>query len=217
MGLKEPFNSVSHMIGGGLAVAGLPFLFARAQGPLAVVAVATYGFALGAMFTLSAVYHAMALRREVEGKAPAPRRRDAWLFRLDRVGIYLLIAGTYTPVALVRIGGALGWTLFGVEWAGAAAGIALALTVHRMPNVLHQLAFLLLGWAALTGLSELAKISLLGLSFLVGGGILYSGGAFLYARDRPQTIGRLGDHEVWHLLVVAGAAAHFWFVATYVL
>ena len=86
-----------------------------------------------------------------------------------------------------------------------------------MPGALHQLAFLVLGWAAATALPELLKIPWHGIAFLLGGGILYSGGALLYGRDRPRTIGPLGDHEIWHLLVVAGAAAHFWFVAAYVL
>lgn len=217
MGLKEPFNSVSHMVGGGLAIAGVPYLVAIARGPLAVTSTAVYAASLIAMYALSSIYHAMALRREVEGKAAKPRRRDAWLLRLDRVGIYLLIAGTYTPVALVRIGGAWGWSLFGIEWACAATGIVLTLTVHRMPEVLHQLAFLLLGWAAVTALPGLLQIPWQGLALLLGGGVLYSGGAFLYARDRDRTIGALGDHEVWHLLVLAGSALHFAFVAAYVL
>ena len=206
MGLKEPFNSVSHMVGGGLAIAVLPPMVARAHGALAVTAVAVYGFSLVAMFTMSSLYHAI-----------PHKRAEAWLFRLDQVGIYLLIAGTYTPVALVRIGGASGWTLFGIEWGLAITGITLCLTVHRTPQLIHQIAYIALGWAAVTALPGLLKIEAAGLALLLGGGILYTAGSYLYNRNRPKLIGPLGDHEMWHLLVLAGAIAHAAFVLVYVL
>lgn len=206
MGIKEPFNSISHMAGGGLAIALLPILVLRAHGALAVTAACLYGASLVTMYALSAIYHAI-----------PHRRAEAWLFRLDQVGIYLLIAGTYTPVALVRVGGTVGWTLFGIEWALAATGIVLCLTVHRTPQIIHQLAYLALGWAAVTALPRLLEIPWQGLALLVGGGVLYTAGAGLYNRNRPRTLGPFGDHELWHLLVLLGSAAHAWFVLGYVL
>ncbi|HUR60973.1 MAG TPA: hemolysin III family protein [Candidatus Thermoplasmatota archaeon] len=206
MGIKEPFNSISHMVGGGLALALLPLLVARAHGPLAVTAVCVYGGSLVVMYALSSLYHSI-----------PHRGAEPWLFRLDQVGIYLLIAGTYTPVALVRIGGASGWTLFAIEWGLALVGITLCLAVHRTPQLVHQVAYVALGWAAVTALPGLLKIPILGLALLLGGGLLYTGGSVLYNRNRPQTIGPLGDHEVWHLLVLGGSIAHAAFVVVYVL
>jgi hemolysin III len=206
MGIKEPFNSISHMVGGCLALGLAPILVLRAHGPLAVTAVSVYGFSLLTMYTLSSLFHAI-----------PHKRAEPWLFRLDQVGIYLLIAGTYTPVALVRIGGAAGWTLFGIEWGLAITGIALCLVVHRTPQLIHQLAYLALGWAAVTALPDLFSIPLAGLALLGGGGILYTFGSLLYNRDRKQTIGPLGDHEVWHLLVLGGSILHAVFIVFFVL
>lgn len=205
MGLREPFNSISHMVGGGLAMVAAPLLFLRADGALAVTAAAVYAGSLLAVFTMSALYHAIA--------HPGASR---WLFRLDQSCIYLLIAGTYTPVALVLVGGAWGWTLFGIEWGLAAAGITLLLTVHRTPQWIHQSAYIVLGWAAVIALPKLLHFPRVGLVLLGLGGILYTGGSYLYNRNRPDTWG-LGDHELWHLLVLLGAAAHFAFMALYVL
>jgi hemolysin III len=206
MGIKQPFSAVSHMVGGGLAIALLPWLVVAANGPLAVVAATVYGVALIAMFGLSSIYHSV------------PRRgAEPWLFRLDQVGIYLLIAGTYTPLALVRIGGWAGWTLFGIEWGLAAVGISLCLAVHRTPQWVHQVAYIALGWAAATAIPALLKIPLGGLVLLFGGGCLFSLGSWLYNRDRPRTLGVLGDHEVWHVLVLAGGAMHAAFIVAYVL
>jgi hemolysin III len=206
VGIKEPFNSISHMAGGGLSLALLPLLVLRAHGPLAVTAVSVYGGSLVVMYTLSSLYHAI-----------PHRGAEPWLFRLDQVGIYLLIAGTYTPVALVRIGGASGWTLFGIEWGLALVGIVLCLTVHRTPQLIHQIAYLALGWAAVTALPGLLQIPWAGLALLGGGGVLYTAGSLLYNRNRPQTIGPLGDHEVWHLLVLGGSILHAAFVVLFVL
>lgn len=198
MGLKEPFNSVSHMVGGGLAIAYLPLLVldAVAGGAMAIVAACIYGFTLVGVFTMSATYHGV-----THAKA------SAWLFRLDQSMIYLLIAGTYTPVALVLVGGPIGWTLFGIQWGLALTGITLLLAVHRTPQWIHQAAYIVLGWAAVLALPKLLALPWYGLGLLFLGGVAYTGGSALYNRDRPDTW-RIGDHGVWHLLVIIGAAAH---------
>jgi hemolysin III len=194
------------MVVGGLAVALLPWLVVSASGPLAVVATTVYGASLVTMYSLSSVFHSI-----------PHKRAEPWLFRLDQVGIYLLIAGTYTPVALVRVGGAMGWTLFAIEWGLALVGITLCLAVHRTPQLVHQVAYVALGWAAVTALPALLEIPWDGLALLLGGGVLYTFGSLLYNRNRPRTLGPLGDHEIWHLLVIAGSAAHAAFVAFHVL
>ena len=209
MGLREPFNSISHIVGGGLSIVGMPFLFMAAlpNGDAAVVAVAVYGISLVTMYTLSVVYHSLRLRRPGE----------AWLRRLDQVGIYLLIAGTYTPVALVQVGGVGGWALFAFEWAAAATGIVLLLAVHRAHPGIHQAAYIVLGWAGVVALPSLLEVGLAGLALLVLGGISYTAGAALFLRNRARILGPFGDHEVWHVMVLVGSAAHYAFILGFVL
>ncbi len=213
MGLRERFNSISHMAGGGVAVLVLPLLFLRADGGLAFTTIGLYALGLVALYTMSSLYHAI----------PGPRA-EVWLERLDHVAIYLLIAGTYSPVALLLVGGTLGWVLFALVWAVAITGLVLALTVPLGPKWVHILGYTGLGWCAVVAAPVLiARVDAAGLGWLIGGGIVYSVGAFLYVRDRPVLFPRLagfkwlGDHEFWHLMVIAGSAMHFWFLYQYVL
>ncbi len=213
MGLRQRFNSISHMAGGGLALAFLPLMFLRVNGALGYATVALYAFGLLSLYTMSTLYHAI-----------PGRRAEAWLERLDHVAIYLLIAGTYSPVSLLLVGGALGWWLFAIIWVVAITGVVLALTVPLGPKWVHILGYIGLGWSAVVAapvlLSRLAPMAWV---LLLGGGLLFSGGGFLYVRDRPALFPRvrwlwwLGDHEMWHLLVILGSALHFVFVYQYVL
>ncbi len=205
MGLKEPFNAISHMVGGGLAVLAFPLLIWVADGWLAIAACIVYGTSLLAVFTTSALFHSI-----------PHKRASAWLFRLDQSAIYMLIAGTYTPLALLLVGGGLGWTLLAIEWSLAIAGITILLTVHKAPQWIHQAAYIFLGWAAVLVLPRLQGLPWMALALIFAGGIAYTGGAVLYWRDRDGTW-RIGDHGIWHLLVLGGAAAHVVFVLVYVL
>lgn len=205
MALKEPFNSISHMVGGGLAAAALPLLVFDADGPLAIVSASVYGACLLAVFAMSAVFHGV-----------SHVGASAWLFRLDQAMIYLLIAGTYTPLALLMVGGPWGWSLFSVQWGLALLGVAVLLTLHRTPPWIHQAAYILLGWTALLALPHIDGLPLPALFLVVGGGVAYTGGATLYWRDRRGTWA-IGDHGLWHLLVLGGALAHLAFVLLYVL
>lgn len=212
MGLKQRFNSVSHMAGGGLAIAVLPLLFLDADGAKALGAVGLYAFGLVALYTMSSLFHG------VHGP-----RAENWLERLDHVAIYLLIAGTYSPVALLLLGGTVGWVLFAVAWGIAAAGVTLSLTVPLGPKWVHILGYIALGWSAIVAAPVLlVRLDAGGLGWLVGGGLVFSGGGFLYVRDRARLFARvrwlwwLGDHEAWHLLVLLGSGMHFWFLVRYV-
>lgn len=207
VGIREPFNSVSHMVGGGLAIAAVPILVLMGvhKGALAIVSVSVYGATLVAVFTMSSLYHAL-----------TPPRAVQWLFRLDQSTIYLLIAGTYTPVALLLVGGAVGWTLFSIQWGLAITGITLLLTVPRTPQWIHQSAYIALGWAAVLALPNLLRIHPLGIGLLLLGGVAYTGGSYLYNRNRTGNW-IIDDHGVWHLLVIVGAAAHVTFTMLYVL
>jgi len=208
MGLKEPFNSISHMVGGGLSVAGLVVLVLLADGALETVSAVLYGVGLIAMYTFSSIYHGV----------PGSKRLESWLERLDHVAIYLLIAGTYTPVTLVLLGGGWGWSLFGTVWGVSVLGIVLALTLPLGPQWIHVAGYVGLGWLAVIAAPVLFPLLSGGaLALLIGGGVVYTIGGMLYAWDRPRILGPVGAHELWHVFVILGSIAHFVFVAAYVL
>lgn len=208
MGLGEPFSSISHMVAGALAIAGLVLLVVWADGALAIVSAAVYGVAMVALFTLSAVYHAF----------PQRSRAKPWLQRMDHVGIYLLIAGTYTPVTLITLGGGWGWSLFGVVWGLAILGITIKLTLTMAPRWVTVAAYIGLGWLAVIAMPVLwGALPGAGLAWLLAGGLLYTAGATIYLLNRERTVWGLNGHDVWHLFVMAGAAAHWVMVCWFVL
>jgi hemolysin III len=147
------------------------------------------------MFLASTLYHAM------------PTGTAKQIFRvLDHSAIYLLIAGTYTPFCLLGLGGAGGWTLFGIEWAMAAAGITLHAVNLKAVRKAEVVIYMIMGWAIVASWFKLrTQVPFESLVFLIAGGVLYSLGVIWYSqKNRP------GTHVVWHVFVLAGAVCH-WF------
>jgi len=200
----ERFNAVSHLLGAALALAGLVCLLvvASRQGDAwKVVSFAVYGTTLLLLYVSSTLYHSL------RGRA-----KDI-LRKLDHGAIYLLIAGTYTPFALVTLRGGWGWSLFGVVWALAIIGIVQELAWGRGRRILSIAIYLLMGWLALIALAPLARaLGAAGLSWVVAGGVFYTVGIVFYAlgeRWRPA-------HGIWHLFVLGGSGTHFAAVLGYV-
>jgi hemolysin III len=129
--------------------------------------------------------------------------------------IYVLVAGTYTPFALLVLAPALGWTTFGVVWGGALAGVAISLLWIDAPRWLTAVLYVALGWVSVVIMPQLwVRAGVLAVALLATGGILYTVGAVVYALRRPDPVPRVfGYHEVFHVLVIAAAAAHFAAVA----
>ncbi|MBU3020858.1 hemolysin III family protein [Aestuariibacter sp. A3R04] len=199
--VEEWLNSVSHGIGCVAAIVGLVFLLFRAEHPLAVTAAAIYGVTLILMFLSSTLYHAIS-----HGKA------KGMLKLFDHSAIYLLIAGTYTPLMLVSIGGWLGVTMTAVIWALALAGVAFKLIAqHRFPKV-SVATYLLMGWIALGMIYPLyMALPGAGLWLLFAGGLLFSIGVIFYvAKTKPYT------HAIWHLFVLGGCSCHFFSIYYFV-
>jgi hemolysin III len=198
--VKPLLRGVSHEVACYLALAGWALLGATARSPAARTAALTYGGTLFALFATSALYH--------RPTWSAAARRILW--RLDHSAIFLLIAGTYTPLALL-VGGRFGDTLLAVAWGGAAAGIAISLVWVTAPKKLMAALYVLLGWTVLPALPALhAAVGTGALLLLMLGGLLYTGGAVIYATRRPDPFPRIfGFHEIFHLCVVAAAACHF--------
>lgn len=190
---EELFNAITHGIGALLSVAGCVILLVRCHqlgDGVAAVSSAIYGAALIILYTMSTLYHALA-----NEKAKA-------VFRVfDHVTIYLLIAGTYTPYTLACLGGAFGWTLFGIVWAAAIVGIVFSSISLRRFQKLSMICYIAMGWVILIAIKPLWQvIGTLPMVFLVIGGVLYTGGVLFYQMKESRYM-----HSIWHLFVIAGS------------
>jgi hemolysin III len=150
---------------------------------------------------------------------PLPPRGTTILRRIDHAMIFVLIAGTYTPICLIPLRGVLGWILFGVIWGIAIVGIFLALFWNNAPRWLSTLIYLIMGWLIVVAFYPLVQtIPLGGIIWLILGGLCYSVGAVIYALKLPNPVpGIFGFHEIWHIFVMAGGFCHFWAMFHYVL
>jgi hemolysin III len=208
MHLREPFNGASHLIGLGLACVGTGALLRWAGSPGKTVAFAIYGSTLILLYGISFLYHSL----PVEGR---PLRA---LRTFDHIAIYFLIAGTYTPVAVVTLHSSLGWGLLALVWVIALAGIPFKLWYLDAPVWISTATYLGMGYLALVAIVPLSRaVSLSGLLWLVAGGAAYTVGAVIYSMQRPDPFpDRVGHHGIWHLLVLAGSACHFAFMVYHV-
>lgn len=194
---EEIFSSVSHGASALLAVAGLALLlvFCR-KDPLTVSSVCVFGATMITLYTVSAIYHGLGL-----GLSRAKR-----FFRsLDHCTIFLLIAGTYTPITLVCLGGVQGWVMLGVVWAAAVLGIILnAVSVERF-KIFSMVCYLAMGWVVVFAMGTLRQnAGPVGFGCLLAGGLLYTLGAVLYGLGKKAPY----VHSVFHLFVLAGSVLH---------
>jgi hemolysin III len=199
--LVPRLRGVSHAVAAVVSVAAAIVLVALAPAGRATVGVVIYGIGLISLFAGSALYH----------RWPGPARFKPVLQRLDHSTIFLFIAASYTPIALVVLHGALAWVILCVAWTGAVAGVAFSLGWIDAPRGLRAGSYLGLGWVAVIALPQLlGALRPAALILLVAGGLLYSAGAIVYARQRPDPWPRtFGFHEVFHALVIAAAAAYY--------
>lgn len=192
---EEVFSAVSHGVSALFAIAALVLLLVFCEKtPLKVVSVSVYGAMMVLLYTVSTIYHGLGLNRAKV------------VFRsLDHCTIFLLIAGTYTPITLVCLGGALGWTMFGVVWAAAVLGVVLnAVSVERFKKV-SMVCYLAMGWVVVFAMKTfVAHVSGLGFWCLLAGGIAFTAGAVLYGVGKKVPY----MHSVFHLFVLAGSVLH---------
>ena len=175
----------------------------------ATFAAMIYAVSVAGLFGASALYH------RINWASSAARR---WMRRLDHSMIFLLIAGTYTPFALLSLDGTIATVILIAVWTGALAGIVMKLFWIDAPKWLVALTYVLLGWVAVAAFPQLlADIGVTATALVAVGGVLYTVGAVVYARRRPDPVPAVfGYHEVFHALVIAAAAAQFAAVAFYV-
>jgi hemolysin III len=199
---EEIANSVSHGAGFLMALVALPLLVVRAlpHGAAAVVGASIFGATLALLYLSSTLYHAL--------RHPGAKR----VFRvLDHAAIYLLIAGTYTPFTLGVLRGPWGWSLLGVIWALAIAGVVLKSTLGMRFPRLSTAVYLLMGWMVMIAIRPLwLHMPRWGLFWLAAGGVAYTAGVAFYAAPRLRYA-----HFLWHLAVLAGTACHLVAVLEY--
>ncbi|MDD5403200.1 MAG: hemolysin III family protein [Sulfuricella sp.] len=201
----EKFNALSHLVGAMLALAGaivLVVLAAQQGNPWKVASVSIYGATLVLLYSFSALYHSL------RGRA-----KDV-LRELDHHGIYLLIAGSYTPFCLVTLRGPWGWSLLGIVWGLAVLGSLQELRAQNGARILSVVIYVVMGWVVLAALIPLRQaLGPDGFAWLVAGGLFYTIGIVFYALDT-----RLRHaHGIWHVFVIAGSAAHYIAILKYVL
>lgn len=200
--IKDPFPGLSHWVGALLSVAALVALMRAARGrEVYVIGFAIYG---GSLITL---YLASALAHSIHCDEPMADR----LTRLDCSAIFILIAGTYTPVCLITLSGKWGWSILAAEWVMAAAGIMDVCWGGTHPKWVHVAIYIVMGWLAVVVMVPLLRVFPPGaLAWLLAGGLAYSVGSVIFATDRPRLWpGIFEAHDLWHVLVLAGSACHF--------
>lgn len=201
---EEIANSISHGLGLLLAIIGLPFLVIGAmqtQSRLAVAGAAIFGGSAVLLYLASTLYHAVAHARTKER-----------LQRLDHSAIYILIAGTYTPITLGVLRGSWGWSLLAVVWTLAVAGVVFKALAGARYDRISTLLYLAMGWLALVAIKPLwLHMQPGGLAWLFAGGTAYTVGVVFYALDNRFRY----SHFIWHLFVLAGTGCHYFTVLGY--
>ena len=200
----RPWSAITHGVGAGLALVGTALLLVRAAGLgdwLLFALFAIYGLSMICLYTASTLYHC--LRTSVPGRIA--------LRKYDHCSIYLLIAGSYTPLCLTALGESGGIPLLAAVWTLAVAGMVLTIAKLAIPRWLTSAIYLFMGWLAIFAIVPIRRVLPdVGFFWLVAGGVLYTVGGVLYAvkwpgRDNP----RFGCHEIFHLFILMGSICHF--------
>jgi hemolysin III len=207
--LKEPFCALSHLTAAALSVIALAVLLILSKGrPWHFISFAIYGASLIFLFTASGLYHSI---------SGTVNRANRWQ-RLDHTAIYLLIAGTYTPVCLVSLRGPWGWSLLGAVYGLALVGIVALYWGRWIPGRIRVVLYSLMGWLVCIAIHPLQQaFPPQALSWLVAGGVVYTVGMVIYATDWPHLWpGKFTAHDLWHLCVIAGSVCHYILIARYI-
>ena len=207
--LREPVNGLTHLgaaIAAGLGLVGL-WIIGRGS-VLKEISLTVYGVSLILMFTASAAYHSIKARPQVMQS----------LRKLDHSSIYLLIAGTYTPICLHYFSGFWQWGMIALIWGLAIAGICVKLVIINAPRWLTAGIYLLMGWLALFGVKEIfTSMPVWAWIWLLMGGLFFTLGAIVYITKKLDFFpGVFGFHEVWHIFVILGCLCHFIIMIAYI-
>ncbi len=199
--VKPHLRGVLHEVAFAISLVTGTVIVCLADGTRARVGASVYAGSVALLFGISAAYH----------RGSWSDRAHGVMARLDHSAIFVLIAGTYTPICLLLLDGALRWVIFGIVWGGAIGGILLRNVVRQPPHWLFVTLYIALGWVALGVLPQvLDKGGVAIFVLMLVGGLFYTGGAVVYARKRPDPSPRwFGFHEVFHACTLAAFAVHY--------
>lgn len=201
----RPWSAITHGAGAVLAILATALLLVKTVltggDAWKIVSFAIYGASMTGLYTASTLYHCV--NAAVAGRIA--------LRKYDHASIYFLIAGTYTPVCLTALRGPWGWSLFGIIWGLAIAGLVMSLVWINCPRSLTATVYIAMGWLAVVAVYPLCMaLGWRGIFWLLLGGVLYTIGGVLYALKWPgRNNPRFGCHEVFHVFILLGSAAHF--------
>ncbi len=205
MNNSERFNTLSHLVGAALALAGIVALVvvaSRSGDIYRIVSFTVYGATLFLLYLISSIYHGL------------PPGRAKRVFRIfDHQAIYLLIAGSYTPFTLISLEGMVGWWMFGAIWSLAVLGLVLDALPRQGARIIPMIIYFVMGWLIVLAIKPLlVALPPAGFVWLLAGGILYTSGIVFYALDRRYP----WMHGVWHLFVLGGSISHYVAILVYV-
>ncbi len=210
--VRDPISALTHFIGFLCVIPITAILVIKAgqeASRLHMIGFFVFGVSLLLLYAASTIYHTMNL----------PAQKVAVLRRIDHMMIFVLIAGTYTPICLISLNGIWGWTLLILIWALALAGIILKVFWMKAPRWFSTLLYVIMGWLAVIAFVPLEKaVSIRGVLLLLSGGIAYTVGAVIYAVKKPDLhFKNFGFHEIFHIFVMIGSGLHIAFMFQYVL
>ncbi|MFO8030589.1 MAG: hemolysin III family protein [Cyclonatronaceae bacterium] len=210
--VREPVNAYTHMAGALLSILALVLLIHKSVlvgQPTHILAFTIFGSSMVLLYLASSFYHML----------PASEKGIRVLRRIDHIMIYILIAGTYTPIALIVLEGFLGWALFTAVWSIAVLGVIFKLVWFQAPKWVSLLLYLSMGWMAILVFPALWQVfSFSAFAWILMGGLTYTIGALIYGFKWPNPSPLYFDfHAIWHIMVMAGSFCFFWLMYRYVI
>lgn len=208
--VKDPMSALTHFIGFLLVIPVFISLLERAETGIEKIAFTVFGSSLLLLYGASTIYHTLKLSAE----------KTKILRRIDHMMIFVLIAGTYTPICLITLQGIWGTILLSAIWGIALAGICMKIFWMGAPRWLSTMIYVVMGWLSLTAFVPLLNaVGWGGFGLLLGGGIVYTVGALIYALKKPNLaiLKSFGFHEIFHVFVMIGTGLHIAFMFCYVI
>lgn len=210
--LREPVSGLTHLFGVFASIVGLVILIvysATQSSAWHIVTFSIFGASLILLYSASSIYHL----------ASVSQKAINILRRVDHSMIYLLIAGSYTPICLIALRGAWGWSIFGTIWGLTIIGIIIKNFWFNAPRWLSTLFYIFMGWLVIIAIYPLNKVFSPGaMAWLFAGGVAYTVGGVIYATKWPKiNLKYFGFHEIFHIFVLAGSFCHYWLMFKYVL
>lgn len=203
--IREPVNGITHGFGAIFSLVGLILLLYEAilgESLSHIIAFSIFGTSMILLYTSSSLYHSL----------PVKEKTLKFFQKLDHSMIYVLIAGSYTPICLIVLEGSWKWGILITVWSLALLGIIKKFVSMQTPRWLSTMLYLGMGWMGVILFPDLFnKLPLAFLGWIIAGGLAYSLGAVIYGMEKPNPVPEwFGHHEIWHLFVLAGTSSHFW-------